>query len=690
MADITDINEHAPSDPVQQFKRYLANRAIPATHEFCSANGIEFSAANRITEVLGFAPATQNNRPATGIIFKYPGTDYATVRLLGEHGKPLCPKGKVPHAYLPAAVDWQTVSGELIICESPLKALTWTRHGYNAMAAGGVTTVYMNTRQQWCVGFPHAAIESGAITGIRIAWDSDIESNHNVAHALRTLSRALADRHPTTPTTIHRLPAPPEDWANAHKKGVENPSWGCDDAANCHGEKWFAEFAKNLQYSEIPPRDALQDHLDYFNDTYVACLNPEKIINLRTGNFHTPTAFLSMVEPSKQVMGENKPVKSAAIWLSHPDRPTVHGITYQPGRGVVVGEGEDSKYNVWRASPLIPSEGDVGRWLDLLEDAIHDKPTLKLMLSCMAYQVQHRGTRLEKLLYFVGREVGTGKSTQAAIMRRILGDANTGPIDKDQLEGTYNDCWAAKELAILDDVEKLKRGTWSKLKTHITSARVLITQKYVDARTQENYTTFYLSANQADILTTDADERRVLMIHFEPSVLHRDDNDPYWDDFYRWLDEEGGVEAIAHYLGTYDLSNFNPQFHPPMSSIKQEAIESTRDEDEEFLINLRAEPLDYLPEARIVVTSHELYMLMTGEPYHAAHSGALREMSKLIGARMLLKKARPGPILIGGIKSTLYYVPGKSWADEKNCINAKVGLKRLRQNIEDNPLNVLQ
>jgi hypothetical protein len=338
----------------------------------------------------------------------------------------------------------------------------------------------------------------------------------------------------------------------------------------------------------------------------------------------------------------------------------------------------------------VPTKGDVARWLDLLHDAVHCKTTLHLMLSCMAYQVQNRGVRLEKLLYFVGREVGTGKSTQAAIMRRILGDANTGPIDKDQLEGVYNDCWAAKELAILDDVEKLKRGTWSKLKTHITSARVLITQKYVDARTQENYTTFYLSANQADILTTDADERRVLMVHFEPSVLHRDNDDPYWDDFYHWLDHEGGVEAIAHYLGTFDLTDFNPQFYPPMSTIKKEAIESTRDEDEDFVLRLIGDPQEYLPAERVAVTSHELYMLMTGEPYHAAHSTALREMGKMIGAKMLLRKAIDKRIKMGGQMTTLYYVPGCDEDSGKQCISQQARNAWLRKNIEDNALNLLQ
>ena len=691
MADITDINEHTVPEPLQLFRQYLINRAIPIDNNFLSTNGIEHVGANRIAEVLGFSPVTTDNKPLHGILFKYPGTNYGTVRILGERGKPLCPKGKLPAAYLPTATDWRTVKGDLIICESPLKALTWSRHGYNALAAGGVTTVYMNTRQLWCSGFPHAAIESGAITGIRIAWDSDIESNHNVAHALRTLSRALNDRHPDCPVTIHALPEPPIEWSDIHRKGVDNPSWGCDDAAKHHGENWFSEFANDLDTLQNPPRDILQDHLDYFDDSYVACLNPPKVINLRTGNFHAPSDFTTLVEPSKVVMGERKAVKSASVWLAHPQRPTVHGITYQPGQVEVVGDGEHSEYNVWRASPVVPIKGDVSRWLDLLHDAIRDKVTLNLMLSCMAYQVQRRGTRLEKLLYFVGREVGTGKSTQAAIMSRILGIDNTGPIDKDQLEGTYNDCWAAKELAVLDDVEKLKRGTWAKLKTHITSDRVLITQKYVDARTQENYTTFYLSANQADILTTDADERRVLMIHFEPTVLHRDDDDTYWDDFYHWLDQEGGIEAIAHYLGTYDLSEFNPHFHPPMTQIKQDAIDSTREEDEDFILRLVADPTDYIPEERLVVTSHELYMLMTGENYHAAHASALREMGKMIGARLLLKKARPGQINIGGVKTTLYYVPGKTWADEKHpCLDKKVGLQRLRKNMQDNPINVLQ
>lgn len=688
MADITDITDHEPSDPIKQFRTYLKNRAIPITNGYLEANGIEHAAANRMAEYLGFMPYSRGGVPPTGVLFKFPGSNYGTVKVLGEGGAALCPVGKPSHAYLANSIDWGAVSGELILCESVLKALTWVRYGYNALAAGGVDNIYQNGNKRWCEGFPHSALDSGAITSIRIAYDNDVrpEVNKDVARAVRTLAGALKARHPAVPVMVHELPDPPQEW----QERTGTAKWGCDDAHAYHGGEWFAAFASNQQYSVSPDPDEMQEHLDYYNSTYVRCMNPVGAFHQRTGNFFRKADFIGTAEAHKIVYGGEKPAPTAPVWWIHPSAPTVHGTTYQPGQGLLVGEGEGARYNTWRASPVVPDRGDVTRWLDMLQDAIQCKVTLNLMLSCMAYQVQHRGTRLEKLLYFVGREVGTGKSTQINIMRRILGDSNTGPIDKGQLEGNFNDCWAAKELATLDDVEKLKRSTWSKIKTHITSETVLITKKNVDARSQENYTTFYISANQADILTTDADERRVLMIQFEPSVLHRENNDPYWTDFYRWLDKEGGAQHIAHYLGTYDLSDFDPHFYPPMSAIKQEAMESTRNEDEDFLIKLMESPCDYIPAGRVAVTNRELFIMMTGEDYHAARSSEMREMCKMIGARMYLKKAVPKQVRISGDVVTLYYVPGKGDESGKQFGNPKARISWLRENISKNTINLLQ
>ena len=688
MGDITDISEHTPSDAFRQFKEYLTNRAIPTASDYLNAAGIEHAGAARMAEYLGFTPHTSDSKPPSGVLFKYPGSDYGTVKILGEGGVALCPRGKNSRAYLPRSTDWRNVAGELILCESVLKALTWARAGYNALAAAGVDSLYQSRKRRWCEDFPHDAIDSGAITTIRIAFDNDTrpEVNKNVARAVRTLSGALAERHPQTPVTLHELPNPPQEWQDQQGKAI----WGCDDACKYYGDEWFAQFAQSPDYSTTPPIDEMQRHLDYYNSTYVRCLNPVGVYHLRTGNFFKKTDFIGTAEASRVVLGGKAPTPTAPIWWAHPATPTVHAKTYIPGQDIIVGEGEDAKYNVWRPSPVIPSKGDVSRWLDLIDDAIQDKVTLKLMLGCMAYQVQNRGVRLPKLLYFVGREVGTGKSTQIAIMRKILGDANVGQIDKTLMEDRFNDCWAAKELATLDDVEKLGAGSWSKLRTHITSEGVTVTERNANPRPQENYTVFYISANQADILTTDVEERRVLMIHFKPSILHRGNKDTYWNSFYRWLEKEGGIEAIAHYLGTYDLSDFDPHFYPPLSQIKQEAMESTRDEDEDFIIRLLEDPEDYLPAERVVVTNRELYILMTGEDYHPVHASAMRELCKMIGAKMFLAKAVPKQVRVCGAVVTLYYVPGKGAASGKQFSNPKDRIRWLRENVENNKINMLQ
>ena len=530
-----------PFDKTPGFDRvrqYLINRGFPVDDEYLRGRGLEIAGPQRIKEVVGCTVR------GVGLLIKYPGCDYAIVRLMD--GGPRCPKGVRPHAYLTPETDWGTVEGTIVLCESALKALTWSRHGYQALAAGGVTTVH--SKGEWCVGFPSSAIRSGAVDRLIIGWDSDIEHNHNVVAALRRLCRQLRLEFPELSVEILPLPQPPEE--------LGKKSWGVDDAYKFYGPEWFLEWAECRELRELPSRDEYQDHMDELDDKYVYCESEARVLRVRDGLMWTAATWAQEIEPWRLVPGEKRPIPVARDWLRRQDRPMVERLGYHPGGDQLVGR----EYNLWKPSPIKPVAGSVERWLDLLNDAVKDQEVRRLLIQCMAYQVQHRDKQLQKLLFFVGREVGTGKSTQAEIMKKILGSHNTGWVTRDSLESSFNSSWAGKELVVFDDVQILKKDMWSKLKSHLTSEEVEIKEKYREPRLQTNYATYYVTANSADVIATDASERRVLLIPFEPSVLHRESNDPYWREFHGWLNKGGGIQAIAHYLLTLDLGDFNPDF----------------------------------------------------------------------------------------------------------------------------------
>lgn len=633
---MTDSAATPISAEVAQLEKYLQDRAIPTNPEFLERAGIEYAGAEAIADAIGF-----HIPHALGLLIHYPGTEYTTARLVP--GGPRCPKGGLPQAYLSRWVDWPKIEGTLVLCESPLKALTWSGFGFNALSAGGTTTIYMPRRAAWCGGFPHAAIESGAIHTVLIAFDSDTEGlNHNVSRDLRTLARALTERHPEVKVQVHVLPAPPE--------GYPDEKWGCDDAHKYHGAEWFSKWAADPEVRREPERDLLQQHFDELDDRYIMCNVPPGVVRLDTGTHIKATEFKGLIEVSRQIPGERRPVPVAPMWLARGNRPEVEGYTYQPGKPMLTG----GDYNNWREGELLPRKGDVTPWLDLINDAVKDVEVRTRMVECMAFQVQHRGTRLPKLLYFVGRQMGTGKSTQAVIMAKILGKFNSCWAVRDTLESQYNEDWAAKELSILDDIEVLKGGTWARIKTQITSDTVNITQKYAPGRDQENYTVFYISANQSDIIKIDPGDRRVLMINFEPDVVHTGDDDPYWAGFYHWL-ETGGYEYIAFYLSTYDLEGFNPHFHPPMTAAKAQAEEATISPEVAFYEEFNADPYSILPKGRLVFTNLELWMLYSGSPPEPNNERDRQQLLRRGNAKQYLEKV-PGPrSYVDGKRVHLYW-----------------------------------
>ena len=645
--------------------RYLSERDIPIDEVSLARLGLELAGPGRITEVLGFTPGAS----PIGIIIHYPGTDYSTVRLVP--GGPRCPKGQPPHAYLPQQIAWGSVSGALYLCESPIKALTLARYGYNAMSAAGTTTLWMSGKQQWCVGFPHSALDTGAITEIIIAFDSDSSGgiNHNVERDVRTLARSLAERHPNVPVQHKMLSPPPDELLEA--------SWGIDDFHAFYGEDALRAWVDDRRNLVVPEADAQQNEFDELNAAYAACLNPVGVVALASGVLYKTTDFTSTVEAPRVITRDDKRVSIAPLWVAWQERTEVKEIRYAPGGpAMVLGD----YYNLWRDDGVQPVQGDVTPWLRLINSAIKDTQTSTLMLQCMAYQVQHRGSKLPKLLYFTGRHMGTGKSTLAMIMAKILGETNSVVLTKQEFEGQFNSVWSRRELAVLDDCEPLSKGSWSKMKATISGTRITVTEKFKPSMAQDYYTVLYVTANANDVIKFDADERRILMIHFDPATLHRSDSDTYWRDFYAWLDN-GGYSHIAHYLATYDLGTFNPDFYPPFSAVKAAALDATRAEEEVIVEDIAENTFSYLPQGRKFVTSRELFMISTGEAPTALNKEEMRQFVTLINRQELFSNACPQipRPRIGGHRCQVYRLPG---------VPETATIAVIKRNIEQYPIEL--
>ena len=86
-----------------------------------------------------------------------------------------------------------------------------------------------------------------------------------------------------------------------------------------------------------------------------------------------------------------------------------------------------------------------------------------------------------------------------------------------------------------------------------------------------------ITTNSRDSLFLPPDDRRYFVAW---STLEKTDfSENYWREFYAWLDN-GGKEIVAHYLGTLDLSGFDPKAPPPKTRGWSQIVRSSCSPDD--------------------------------------------------------------------------------------------------------------
>jgi hypothetical protein len=253
----------------------------------------------------------------------------------------------------------------------------------------------------------------------------------------------------------------------------------------------------------------------------------------------------------------------------------------------------------------------------------------------------------------------------------MVGESNCGMTTGAELMGEFNDHWAAKQIVILDDITKLYKREFAKLKELVTSDMVSVKQKFMDPVRMKSYIVFVVTANERDALEVSPGDRRVLTVSFAPNMHHKSGT-PYWNRYVAWLHKDG-MSHIKHWLQERDLSAFNPTFQPPETVKRTELMELTVDEDEHFYDSVMATPDEALGCGRSVFTSEELWGFMRdGVPRDLQSFGM--KLTKL----GFLKANKGNAVLIEGHRKRYYAMrpAARTWASDK-----------IKRDIAEFPLN---
>jgi len=600
-----------PASSVQTLKKYLAERAFGNELLYQKA-GIELAGPERCRRVLGLPPDPYDKR--IGIIFHYPAIPgeepYATVRWFGRYvgafgqvadNKLQCPAGRPVRAYVSPLADLEQ-DGAVYICESVLKALVLSTTGRYAVGGNGVSCFFV--RGDFVPGFPIEAIDRAG--RVVILFDNDVKTNPSVAAARRRLTEGLRGRWPNLTIQWGDLPDPPD-----------GGKWGLDDAI---ASGWNPD---TLAVEDASATD-LERTIDELNELYCVCEYPPCIIKKDTGRLYSRADFTGIMEAHRKVWIGEKPVEASRVWLAAEERSIVPEITYKPGAEKFV---EKQFYNLWLDDGVPAVEGDVSPFVRVYENAIPDDRMRGLLFKSVGWMMQNRGKRLEKTFVFVSRQVGTGKSLFAVMLSRILGMRNAASIDMTDFASDFNAVYAAKELVVIDDLHKVSKNEVAKLRRYTTSPRIVVNEKNVKRYEIDNTAVFILTTNELSAIPMDDEERRNLVVAFEPKVHYTGDTD-WWKSYVSWL-EGGGYGHLRWWFEHMDLTDFDPYYTPPMNDIKSKMVAQARGPEDNFAFDLLHDPDTILgPNKRSVYTTEELWFIFSGGP---PGPGDLLKFGKALG-----------------------------------------------------------
>lgn len=231
--------------------------------------------------------------------------------------------------------------------------------------------------------------------------------------------------------------------------------------------------------------------------------------------------------------------------------------------------------------PAIPKakQGDISPWLQWLDKILPDKNDQKLLVEYLAHCVKFPGYKIPWAPMIQSCE-GIGKTIFLEVISYALGDVYTYSPKANQLieSGNVFNSWMRNKLMIMVNEIKIdeRRELIEILKPMITDARIEIQGKGVDQDMEDNLANWLFFSNYKDAIPINQSSRRYAIFY---SALQNKDmllaagmDDAYFTNYWSWLRDKGGLEAVAYYLLNYPLERGKIPVRAPETSSHAEAL----------------------------------------------------------------------------------------------------------------------
>ncbi len=375
----------------------------------------------------------------------------------------------------------------------------------------------------------------------------------------------------------------------------------------------------------------VQPEVAELNKQYAWDLSEMNLYNNDTGRYVDRGRFATQYG-NRFIKLNNKSQPLGKAWLQHINRRDTPRVLMAPGQPPIL---PDGSINSWRGFTCLPQQGDISKFMQLLDHLITDINDRDYILIWLARLTQNPAERFHVALVVWSRQQGTGKSLLFETVGALLNERHFTVVGQEVFNDGFTDWQAHKVFVICDEVSSAdKRPVSDRIKGWITTSKNKINVKNEPKFDQPNVIKYVFLSNHPDAVFMNETDRRFFVVEATSKLLP----ELQAKEFVTWRDT-GGLSSLLEFLVQVDTSKFNPKVPAPINASKREMIEDNLSDLERWLKEIIDSSNLTSLLGREICTANELcsrYKHEKREVSSKAMTGALRKF----GIHRLDKQAR--------------------------------------------------
>ncbi len=282
--------------------------------------------------------------------------------------------------------------------------------------------------------------------------------------------------------------------------------------------------------------------------------------------------------------GEAKPrpdriIKVSEQWLDSPDRQTVLTRTFKAGGALTLLDPlGQTALNTWRPFHRMPVEDPEKAGLGLFLEHVQwlFGNDAERFLDWLAHIEQRPGELPHTAWLHIAQHFGLGRNWLGSVLTRVWAGAVAANVNFRQLMGSeFNGRLSRKILAFVDEIREGGRDShWDhgeKLKSLITEEQRLINPKFGRQSVEFNSCRWVFFSNHLTAIPIEQDDRRLEVVHTDERPRAAE----YYTELYSALKRPAFIEAVASFLSTRNILNFNPGAKAKLTGAKESVMSAS-------------------------------------------------------------------------------------------------------------------